>query len=147
LTLGIPLADGSWFELRFGGVAAMLERSRFLVGDAAWEKVAPLLPGKASDPGATARDNRLFLEAVLWRVRTGVPWRDLPGAFGKWNSVFQRFRRWVKGGVFERVFQCLSGEPDFEYALVDGTIVTAHQKASGAKGGPGTRPSAARAAA
>ena len=126
-----------------------------MVGDAAWEKIAPLLPGKASDPGATARDNRLFLEAVLWRVRTGVPWRDLPSDFGHWNSVFQRFRRWVKGGVFARVFggvfarvfEGLSDEPDFEYALVDGTIVTAHQKASGAKGGPGTRPSAARAAA
>ena len=51
----------------------MLERSRFVVGDAAWEKIGPLLPGKASDPGATAKDNRLFLEAVLWRVRTGVP--------------------------------------------------------------------------
>src|SRR5919112_1867323 len=96
----------------------MLDRGRFVVDDAAWEKVAPLLPGKPTDPGATGRDNRLFLEAVLWRVRTGVPWRDLPGAFGKWNSVFQRFRRWVKGGVFERVFQCLSGEPDFEYALL-----------------------------
>jgi transposase len=60
----------------------MLERSRFIVGDAAWEKIAPLLPGKASDPGATAKDNRLFLEAVLWRVRTGVPWRDLPSGFG-----------------------------------------------------------------
>ncbi len=115
----------------------MLEKVRFVVGDAAWEKVAPLLPGKASDPGATARDNRLFLEAVLWRVRTGAPWRDLPGGFGRWNSVFQRFRRWVKGGVFERVFACLSGEPDFEYALVDGTIVTAHHKASGARGGQG----------
>ena len=111
----------------------MLERSRFVVGDAAWEKIAPLLPGKASDPGATAKDNRLFLEAVLWRVRTGVPWRDLPSDFGNWNSVFQRFRRWVKGGVFERVFACLSDEPDFEYALVDGTIVTVYQKASGAK--------------
>ena len=125
----------------------MLERSRFIVADAAWEKIAPLLPGKASDPGATAKDNRLFLEAVLWRVRTGVPWRDLPSGFGHWNSVFQRFRRWVKGGVFERVFACLSDEPDFEDALVDGTIVTVHQKASGAKGGPGPRPSAARAAA
>jgi transposase len=125
----------------------MLEKARFVVGDAAWEKVAPLLPGKASDPGATARDNRLFLEAVLWRVRTGVPWRDLPGEFGRWNSVFQRFRRWVKGGVFERVFARLSGEPDCECALVDGTIVTAHHKASGARGGPGTRRSAARAAA
>ena len=104
-----------------------------MVGDAVWEKIAPLLPGKASDPGATAKDNRLFLEAVLWRVRTGVPWRDLPSDFGHWNSVFQRFRRWVKGGVFARVFECLSDEPDFEYALVDGTIVPAHQKASGAK--------------
>ena len=93
----------------------MLDRDRFVVDDAAWEKVAPLLPGKPTDPGATGKDNRLFLEAVLWRVRTGVPWRDLPGGFGEWNSVFQRFRRWVKGGVFERVFACLSGEPDFEY--------------------------------
>ncbi len=117
-----------------------------MVGDAVWEKIAPLLPGKASDPGATAKDNRLFLEAVLRRVRTGVPWRDLPSDFGTWNSVFQRFRRWGKSGVFARVCECLSGEPDFEYALVDGTIVTAHPKASGAKGGPGTRPSAARAA-
>ena len=114
----------------------MLDRDRFVVGDTAWEKVAPLLPGKPTDPGATGKDNRLFLEAVLWRVRTGAPWRDLPGGFGKWNSVFQRFRRWVKGGVFERVFTCLSGEPDFEYALIDGTIVTAHQKASGARGDP-----------
>ena len=124
----------------------MLDRARFVVGDAVWEKVAPLLPGKVSDPGATARDNRLFLEAVLWRVWTGAPWRDLPGEFGHWNSVFQRFRRWVKGGVFERVFTCLSGEPDFEYALIDGTIVSAHQKASGAKGGLRIKPSAARAA-
>jgi transposase len=113
----------------------MLERSRFVVSDAVWEKVAPVLPGKVSDPGATARDNRLFLEAVLWRVRTGAQWRDLPSAFGRWNSVVQRFRRWVKGGVFERVFGCVSDEPDFEYALIDGTIVTAHQKASGARGG------------
>jgi transposase len=90
---------------------------------------------QGSDPGATARDNRLFLEAVLWRVRTGAPWRDLPSDFGRWNSVFQRFRRWVKGGVFERIFGCLSDEPDFEYAMIDGTIVTAHQKASGARGG------------
>src|SRR4028119_2318767 len=125
----------------------MSERSRSVVSDAAWEKIASLLPGKASDPGATARDNRLFLEAVLWRVRTGAPWRDLPSEFGHWNSVFQRFRRWVEGAVFERVFACLSDEPDFEYALVDGTVVAAHHKASGARGGPAIRPSAARAAA
>ena len=106
-----------------------------MISDAVWEKIASLLPGKASDSGVTAKDNRLFLEAVLWRIRTGSPWRDLPQGFGGWNSVFQRFRRWVRGGVFDRIFERVSEEPDFEYALIDGTIVTAHQKASGAKGG------------
>lgn len=125
----------------------MVDRDRFVVDDETWAKVAALLPGKASDRGVTARDNRLFLEAVLWRVRTGLPWRDLPSDFGNWNSVFQRFRRWAVAGVFDRIFERLSGEPDFEYALIDGTIVSAHQKASGAKGGLKIRPSAARAAA
>jgi transposase len=124
-----------------------MDQARFGVRDAVWEKIAPLLPGKASDSGVTAKDNRLFLEAVLWRVRTGLPWRDLPGEFGKWNSVFQRFRRWVRAEVFDRIFERVSDEPDFEYALIDGTIVTAHQKASGAKGGLKIRPSAARAVA
>ena len=122
---------------------AGVDRDRFVVSDAVWERVASLLPGKASDSGVTAKDNRLFLEAVLWRVRTGLPWRDLPGEFGRWNSVFQRFRRWLRAGIFERIFECLSGEPDFEYALIDGTIVSVHQKASGAKGGLKLRPSAA----
>jgi transposase len=125
----------------------LVDRDRFVVSDAAWEKIASLLPGKASDSGVTAKDNRLVLEAVLLRVRAGLPWRDLPRDFGNWNGIFQRFRRWVKGGVFERIFERLSGEPDFEYALIDGTIVTAHQKASGAKGGPKLRPSAAPVAA
>lgn len=124
----------------------MVDWKRFVVSDAVWEKIAPLLPGKVTDRGVTARDNRLFVEAVLWRVRTGLPWRDLPDEFGRWNSVFQRFRRWVRASVFERIFECLSGEPDFEYALIDGTIVTAHQKASGAKGGLKIKPSDARAA-
>ena len=124
----------------------MVDRDRFVVDDETWAKVAALLPGKASDRGVTARDNRLFLEAVLWRVRTGLPWRDLPSDFGNWNSVFQRFRRWAVAGVFDRIFERLSGEPDFEYALIDGTIVSAHQKASGAKGGLKIRPSAASAA-
>ncbi len=110
-----------------------VDRDRFVLSDAVWEKVAPLLPGKASGSGVTAKDNRLSLEAVLWRVRTGSPWRDLPSGFGEWNSVFQRFRRWVRAGVFDRLFARLSDEPDFEHAPIDGTIVTVHQKASGAK--------------
>ena len=123
-----------------------VDRDRFVISDAVWAKVASLLAGKASDSGVTAKDNRLFPEAVLWRVRTRSPWRDLPSGFGNWNSVFQRFRRGVRAGVFDRLFERVSDEPDFEYALIDGTIVSAHQKASGAKGGLKLRPSAARAA-
>src|SRR3954471_2085346 len=112
-----------------------MDPGRFVLSDTVWAKIEALLPGKKSDRGVTAKDNRLFLEAVLWRARAGLPWRDLPPEFGHWNSVFTRFRRWVRAMVFERIFKALSGEPDFEYALIDGTIVTAHQKASGAKGG------------
>lgn len=119
---------------------------RFVVTDALWRRLEEYLPGKARDAGATARDNRLFLEAVFWRVRTGSPWRDLPPTFGKWNSQFRRFRRWAKAGVFERLFNAMNDEPDLEYALIDGTIVQVHQKASGAKGGLRLRPLDARAA-
>jgi len=76
--------------------------------DDQWERIAPLLPGKVGDPGRSVVDNRLFLEAVLWIVRVGSPWRDLPEAFGHWNSVFHRFRRWAKAGVFDKVFTALS---------------------------------------
>ena len=112
---------------------------RTVLTDAMWARIAPLISGKKGDRGVTAGDNRLFIEGVLWRVRTGCPWRDLPARFGKWNSVFQRFRRLAKRGVFKRVFNALSDDPDFEYVFVDGTIVQAHQKASGAKGGPRNR--------
>ncbi len=120
-----------------------MNTDRFVIGDDTWARIAPQVPGKASDCGVTGADTRLFLEAVLWRVRTGSPWRDLPPDFGNWNSTFRRFRRWAGKGVFERLFETLSGEPDFEYALIDGTIVSVHQKASGAKGGLAIRPSGA----
>ena len=119
---------------------------RFVVTDALWTRLEEHLPGKSSDAGVTAKDNRLFLEAVFWRVRTGSPWRDLPSAFGKWNSQFRRFRRWAKAGVFVRLFNAMSDNPDLEYALIDGTIVQVHQKASGAKGGLRLRPSGAHGA-
>lgn len=124
-----------------------MKSERLVIADQVWDKVSPHLPGKVTDCGMTARDNRLFLEAVLWRVRTGSPWRDLPVTFGNWNTVFQRFRRWAKKGVFERLFEVLSEEPDFEYALIDGTIVSVHQKASGARGGLKIRPLGDREAA
>lgn len=120
---------------------------RSLLSDGQWERIAPLLPGKPGDPGRSGADNRLFLEAVLWIVRTGSPWRDLHDAFGNWNSVYKRFRRWALKGVFERVFNSLSGDPDFEYAIIDGTIVRVHQQGTGARGGLKIRLSADRAAA
>ena len=123
-----------------------MNTDRLVISDDVWDRIASHLPGKASDCGVTAADNRLFMESVLWRVRTGSPWRDLPVAFGNWNSAFRRFRRWSEKGVFEGLFEALSQEPDFEYALVDGTIVSVHQKASGAKGGLKIRPSGVRGA-
>ena len=107
---------------------------RSMLNDDQWSKIAPLLPGKAGDCGVTA-DNRRFIEAVLWMARTGSPWRDLPDGFGNWNSVFKRFRRWVNKGVFKQLFEVLSGQPDFEYAMIDGPIMRVHQHATGAKGG------------
>jgi transposase len=123
-----------------------LTLDRNILSDAQWQQVAPLLPGKVGDPGRSGADNRRFLEAVLWMARTGAPWRDLPETFGKWNSIFIRFRRWAVRGVFETIFAALSADPDFEYAIIDGTIVRVHQHGTGAKGGLKLRPSAARAA-
>lgn len=122
-----------------------MNEQRFVVTDQVWNRLGPHLPGKVSDAGVTAKDNRLFLEAVFWRVRTGSPWRDLPASFGNWNTQFRRFRRWARTGVFESLFKAMSDEPDFEYALIDGTIVQVHQKATGAKGGLSIRQSGAHA--
>jgi len=111
-----------------------------------WALIEDLVPGKPGDPGATGADNRLFVDAVLWLARVGAPWRDLPTEVGNWNSVFQRFRRWAKNGVWERLFAALVKDPDFEYLIIDSTIVRAHQHAAGAKGGLRLRRSAAREA-
>ena len=112
-----------------------------------WERIARELPGKVGDPGATASDNRLFVEAVLWIARTGAPWRDLPREFGKWYSIYTRFWRWarkVSGSGFSRPCRTT---PDFEYVLIDATYIRVHQHGTGAKGGLKIRPSASRAAA
>lgn len=124
-----------------------MRKERFVITDRSWALIEPLLPGTTRNRGVTAKDNRLFLEAVLWKVRVGGPWRDLPRGFGEWNSVFRRFRRWAVNGVFQRIFAAIAGDPDFEYILIDGTIVSVHQKASGAKGGLSIRPSDAQKAA
>ena len=106
--------------------------ARVVLRDDQFERMAALLPGKVGDPGRTAADNRLFVEAVLWIARTGSPWRDLPPEFGSWNSTYQRFARWSRRGVWHRLFAHLAQEADFEEVFLDATIVRAHQHAAGA---------------
>ena len=106
---------------------------RHALRDDQWERIKDLLPGREGAVGVTAKDNRLFVEAVLYRYRAGVPWRDLPGRFGDFRVVHTRFSRWAKSGVWERVFQHLAVDADNEYAMIDSTIVRAHQHSAGAK--------------
>ena len=113
---------------------------RMVLSDVQWRRMALELSGKPGDPGRSGRDNRLFVEAVLWIARTGSPWRDLPDAFGKWLTVYTRFWRWAQKGVWERIFRALSDDPDFEFVLIEGTIVRVHQHGTGAKGGLKIRP-------
>jgi transposase len=104
---------------------------RYGLTDAQWARVEALgLPGGAGYVGVTAKDNRLFVEAVLFRFRAGVPWRDLPARFGDWHRVFVRFDRWGKSGVWERIFDALSADADNEYALIDSAVARAHRSAA-----------------
>ena len=110
---------------------------RYEITDQQWTKISELLPGKAGDVGRSSNDNRLFINrtgepAVLWIDRSGAPWRDLPERFGTSNSAYRRFRRWAKAGIWQQIFESLQ-EPDFDWLMIDSTIVRAHQHASGQK--------------
>ena|SRR5688572_20682533 len=106
---------------------------RKLLRNDQWERIKELLPGKASDRGVTAKDNRLFVEAVLWIARTGSPWRDLDLALGNWHATYTRFSRWSKTGVWARVIEAVSDDADLEVLFIDSTAVRAHQHAAGAQ--------------
>jgi transposase len=106
---------------------------RFDLRDDQWDRLKDILPGRVGHVGGTAPDNRLFVQAILYRFRTGIPWRDLPVRFGYWKSVHQRFGRWAKSGVFDRFFNLLASDADDEYMMIDATIVRAHQHSAGAK--------------
>jgi transposase len=107
---------------------------RYELSDAQWERIAHLLPGKPGDRGRTGADNRLFVNAVLWVLRSGAWWQDLPERYGKWKTVHKRFTRWAKAGVWERVFDSLTADPDNQYLMLDTTLVRVHQQAAGGKG-------------
>ena len=117
---------------------------RYALREDQWERIQDLLPGRAGHVGVTARDNRLFVEAVLYRYRAGIAWRDLPERFGDFRVIHLRHSRWSKTGVWQRVFEALAQEADNEYAMLDSTIVRAHQHSAGAvKKRTRTKPSGA----
>lgn len=106
---------------------------RHALRDDQWDRIKDILPGSEGMPGVRARDNRLFVEAVLYRYRAGIPWRDLPERFGDFRVVHTRHTRWSKKGIWKKIFKLLAEDADNEYSMIDSTIVRAHQHSAGAK--------------
>ena len=107
---------------------------RYELSDDQWEKIQDFLPGKQGDRGRTAVDNQRFVDGVLWILRSGAFWRDMPERYGNWKSAHKRFTRWTNSGVWERIFKTLLDDPKNEYLMLDSTIVCAHQQAATGKG-------------
>ena len=116
-----------------------MAKRRYGFRDDQWERIRDFLPGREGHVGGTAKDNRRFVEAVLYRYRAGIAWRDLPERFGDFRVIHTRHTRWSKSGVWQRIFEHLAEDADNEYAMIDSTIVRAHQHSAGAKGGTGKR--------
>ncbi len=112
---------------------------RYELSEAQWVRIADLLPGRIGVPGRHGADNRLFVDAVLWVLRSGARWSDLPERYGKWKTVHKRFSRWAKAKVWEQVFASLTADADNQYLMLDTTLVRAHQQAATGKGGPAIR--------
>ena len=105
------------------------------LSDKAWELIEPHMYGQRGQWGGIAEDNRRFVNAVIWILRTGAPWRDLPAEYGNWNSVAKRFRRWVENGWWEIILEKLIDDPDFEWLMIDASHAKVHPHAAGAVGG------------
>ena len=105
------------------------------ISDRVWEILDPHLPGKAGLWGGLAKDNRQFINAVFWIIRTGAPWRDLPPDYGDWKNTHRRFCRWRDKGIWELILEKLAVEKDFEWLMIDSSHIKVHPHASGAKGG------------
>ena len=120
------------YALRDDGVHEVLSQAQD-TSPHQWERIKDWLPGRKRHVGVTAKDNRLFVEAVLYRYRAGIPWRDLPARFGDFRVVHTRFSRWAKKGIWSQICQELAIDADNEYAMIDSTVVRAHQDAAGAR--------------
>jgi len=105
------------------------------ITDATWALLEPHLPGRSGQWGGIGRDNRQFLNAVFWILRTGAPWRDLPPGYGDWKNTHRRFCRWRDKGVWEGLLEQLIQEPDYEWLMIDASHIKVHPHAAGARGG------------
>ena len=113
----------------------MQAHRRHDISDRDWEILEPLLPGGEGRVGRPASDNRLFINAVFWILRTGSPWRDLPPDYGDWKNTHRRFCRWRDRGVWEVLLESLITEPDYEWLMIDASHCKVHPHAAGAVGG------------
>ena len=116
-----------------------MEMKRYELSADQWKKIEPMLPGRPGWVGVTARDNRQFVNGVLWVLRSGAHWKDLPAGYGNWKSSHKRFTRWARSGIWEGIFQTLVRDPDNTYVMIDSTIIRVHQQAVCGKGGTKTR--------
>jgi len=114
---------------------AELAHHRHDISDRVWQLLEPRLPGREGAWGGKARDNRLFINAVFWILRTGAPWRDLPPDYGDWKNTHRRFCRWRDKGVWESLLEQIVTEPDYEWLMIDASHIKVHPHAAGAKGG------------
>jgi transposase len=112
-----------------------LAHRRHDITDMIWSILEPHLSGKKGDWGGIAVDNRLFINAVFWILRTGAPWRDLPPDYGDWKNTHRRFSRWRDKGAWEKLLELLIDDVDYEWLMIDSTHVKVHQHAAGAIGG------------
>ena len=111
------------------------EYHRHDISASVWECMEPLLLGRKGTWGGNARDNRQFINAVFWVLRTGAPWRDLPPDYGDWKNTHRRFCRWRDKGVWERILEALKDDPDYEWLIIDASHIKVHPHAAGAHGG------------
>jgi len=113
----------------------ILAHHRHDISDRVWALLEPHLPGRAGVWGGKAQDNRRFINAVFWVLRTGAPWRDLPADYGGWSNTHRRFIRWRNAGIWEKLLEQLVDAPDYEWLMIDASHIKVHPHAAGARGG------------
>ncbi len=112
---------------------------RHELSDKQWEQLKPLLPPQKQDTGRPSEDHRKIINGILWRLKTGVSWRDIPERYGPWSTIYSRFFRWKRSGIWDQIFSAILSQEDAQGCLdwdthyVDSTIIRAHQHASGLK--------------